>query len=106
SEVTSATTAFEEAILTPNLEQITELTDPTFVWIHGSFQTTRQQLLDDLRARRVRYGKSDQAKVSISVYGDTAIVRGVALAPNTTQYTLTFINQLGVWRAVSLHTSS
>jgi len=106
SEVTSATTAFEEAILTPNLEQITELTDPTFVWIHGSFQTTRQQLLDDLRARRVRYGKSDPAKVSISVYGDTAIVRGVALAPNTTQYTLTFINQLGVWRAVSLHTSS
>ena len=38
-------------------------------------------------------------KVSISVYGDTAIVRGES-------YTLTFINQLGVWRAVSLHTSS
>ena len=106
SDVTSASNAFHDAILRGNLDQITQLTDPTFVWTHGSFQTNRQQLLDDLRARKVKYGKPDPAKVSISVYGDTAIVRGVALAPNTTHYTLTFINQLGIWRAVSLHTSS
>jgi hypothetical protein len=56
-------------------------------------------LFDDLRARKVKYGKADPAKVSISVYGDTAVVRGEA-------YTLIFINQLGVWRAVSLHTSA
>jgi hypothetical protein len=42
-------------------------------------QTTRQQLLDDLRAGKVKYGKPDPAKVSISVYGDTAIVRGEGL---------------------------
>ena len=74
------------------------LTDQTFVWTHGSIQTTRQQLFDDLRAKKVKYGKPDPAKVSISVYGDTAIARGES-------YTLIFINQLGVWRAVSLHTS-
>lgn len=99
TEVTSANSAFHDAILSSNLDQITALTDSTFVWKHGSLQTTRQQLLDDLRARKVRYGKPDPAKVSISVYGDTAIVHG-------TNYTLTFINQLGVWRAVSLHTSA
>jgi hypothetical protein len=85
--------------MSANLDQITAITDQTFVWTHGAIQTTRQQLLDDLRARKVKYEKPDPAKVSISVYGDTAIVHG-------TNYTLTFINQLGVWRAVSLHTSS
>ena len=84
---------------TANLDQITQLTDTTFVWTHGAIQTTRQELLDDLRARKVKYEKPDPAKVSISVYGDTAIVHGA-------NYTMTFINQLGVWRAVSLHASS
>jgi hypothetical protein len=46
----------------------------------------------------VKYVKPDPAKASISVYGDTAIVRGDS-------YTLIFINQLGVWRAVSLHSN-
>jgi len=98
SEVTSANTAFHDAMLSASLDQITDLTDPTFVWTNGSLQTTRQQLLDDLRARKLKYEKPDPAKVSISVYGDTAIVRGDS-------YTLIFINQLGVWRAVSLHSN-
>jgi Domain of unknown function (DUF4440) len=98
-EVTAADSTFHQAILTPNVELVTALTDPTFIWTHGNTQTTRQQLLDDLRARKVKYEKPDPAKVSISVYGDTAIVHGA-------NYTLTFINQLGIWRAVSLHTSS
>src|SRR5215813_9021019 len=76
TEVTSANTAFHDAILSANVDRITQLTDPTFVWTHGAVQTTRQQLLDDLRARKVKYEKPDPAKVSISVYGDTAIVHG------------------------------
>ena len=97
SEVTTADAALHEAILSGDIDKLTALTDPTFVWTHGSVQTTRQQLFDDLRAKKVKYGKP--AMVSISVYGDTAVVRGES-------YTLTFINQLGVWRAVSLHTST
>jgi len=99
TEVTTADAALHEAIVSGDVDKLTALTDPTFVWTHGSVQTTRQQLFDDLRAKRVKYGKPDPAKVSISVYGDTAIVRGES-------YTLTFINQLGVWRAVSLHSST
>jgi len=99
SEVTTADAALHEAVVSGDIDKLTALTDPTFVWTHSSVQTTRQQLFDDLRAKKVKYGKPDPAKVSISVYGDTAIVRGES-------YTLTFINQLGVWRAVSLHTSS
>jgi len=99
SEVTTADAALHEAVVSGDIDKLTALTDPTFVWTHSSVQTTRQQLFDDLRAKKVKYGKPDPAKVSISVYGDTAIVRGES-------YTLTFINQLGVWRAVSLHTST
>lgn len=99
SEVTTADAALHEAIVSGDIDKLTALTDPTFVWTHGVAQTARQQLFDDLRAKRVKYGKPDPAKVSISVYGDTAVVRGES-------YTLVFINQLGVWRAVSLHTST
>lgn len=98
SEVTTADAALHEAIASGDIDKLTALTDPTFIWTHGSVQTTRQQLFDDLRAKKVKFGKPDPAKVSISVYGETAIVHGES-------YTLTFINQLGVWRAVSLHTS-
>jgi len=98
SEVTTADTAFHQAILSADIDKLTALSDPSFVWTHGSTSTTRLQLLDDLRAGKIKYGKPDPAKMSISIYGDTAVVRGES-------YTLVFINQLGVWRAVSLHTS-
>ena len=98
SEVTAADAALHEAISSADIDKLTALTDATFVWTHGATQTTREQLFDDLRAKKVKYEKPDPAKVSISAYGDTAIVRGES-------YTLIFINQLGVWRAVSLHTS-
>ena len=99
SEVTTAAAALHEAISSGDVDKLTALTDQGFVWTHGSIETTRQQLFDDLRMRKVKYGKPDPAKMSISVFGDTAIVRGES-------YTLVFINQLGVWRAVSLHTSA
>ena len=98
SEVTAAATALHEAISSADIDRLTALTDPGFFWTHGSVEITRQQLFDDLKARKVKYEKPDVAKMSISVYGETAIVRGES-------YTLVFINQLGVWRAVSLHTS-
>ena len=98
SEVTTADAALHEAIVSGDIDKLTALTDPTFIWTHGSAQTTRQQLIDDLRAKKVKYEKPDPAKVSISVYGDTAIVHGES-------YTLVFVNQLGVWRGVALNTN-
>ena len=98
-EVSAAETAFHQAILLADADKLTALTDPTFVWTHSEAQTTRQQLLDDLRGRKVKFEKVEQGIAGISIYGDTAIVRG-------SNYTITFINQLGVWRAVSLHTST
>src|SRR4026207_58757 len=35
SEVTSANNALHDAIVSSSLDQITQLTDPTFIWTHG-----------------------------------------------------------------------
>jgi ketosteroid isomerase-like protein len=103
SEVTTADAALHQAILAGDADKLSALTDQSFVWTRGAAQMTRQQLLDELRAGKLKYEKVNAAKVSISVYGDTAVVRGELLP--ATQYTITFINQLGVWRAVAMHTS-
>ena len=98
SEVASTEAAFHQALTAADVDKLTGMTDSTFIWTRGTLQITRQQLLDDVRAGKVKYGKPDPAKVSISGYGDTAIVRGES-------YTLVFVNQIGGWKAVALHTS-
>jgi ketosteroid isomerase-like protein len=98
SEVASTEAAFHQALTAADIDKLTALTDSTFIWTRGSTQIARQQLLDDLRAGKIKYGKPDPAKVSISIYGDTAIVRGEF-------YTLTLINQIGGWKAVAMHTT-
>jgi Domain of unknown function (DUF4440) len=102
-EVTTADAALHQAILAGDADKLSAFTDQSFIWTRGATQITRQQLLDELRAGKLKYEKVNAAKVSISVYGDTAVVRGELLP--ATQYTITFINQLGVWRAVAMHTS-
>ena len=100
SGATAAATAFHEAIAEADVNKLNALTEATFIWTHGARQMTRQQALDDLSAKRLTPIKPDAAKANISVYGDTAIVRGESPA-----YTLTLINQAGIWKAVALHTS-
>jgi ketosteroid isomerase-like protein len=104
SEVTTANAALHQAIFARNHDKLTTLTDESFMLTRGREQVTRQQLFDEMRAPGFKYEKPDTGKVSISVYGDTAIVRSETGA--AAQYTITFINQLGVWRAVSMHTSN
>jgi ketosteroid isomerase-like protein len=104
SEVTTANAALHQAILARDSEKLSALTDPSFVLTRGREQVTRQQLFDEMRGAGFKYEKPDTGKVGISVYGDTAIVRSEP--GSAAQYSITFINQLGVWRAVSMHTSN
>ena len=104
-QASTAATAFHQAIASGNEEKLTALTEPTFVWTDGSGQMTRQEVIERLRAEKLKYGKPDPSKVTDVVYGDTAIIRGELTGTKVTLYTLIFINQLGVWRAVALHTS-
>ena len=99
TEVAATEAAFHQAMTAADVDKLTALTDSTFVWTRGAVQIAREQLLDDLRAGKVKYGKPDPAKMTTSVYGDTAIIHGES-------YTLVFIYQIGGWKAVTLHTSS
>jgi len=101
----TAATAFHQAITSGNEEKLTALTEPTFIWTDGSEQMTHQEVIERLRAEKLKYGKPDPNKVTNVVYGDTAIIRGELMGTKVTFYTLNLINQLGFWRAVALHTS-
>ncbi|HJS22719.1 MAG TPA: nuclear transport factor 2 family protein [Pyrinomonadaceae bacterium] len=100
-----AATEFHEALTAGNEEKLIALTEPGFFWTDGSGHMARQEVFERLRAEKLKYGKPDPNKVTNAVFGDTAIIRGELTGEKVTYYTLIFINQLGVWRAVELQTS-
>ena len=97
-ELAEAETAFHQALAAADVSKLSTLTDTTFTWTRGAAQLNRKQLLDELGGGRLKYPKPETSKSNVSVHGDAAVVRGE-------NYTLTFINQSGTWRAVSMHTN-
>jgi hypothetical protein len=95
-----------DSIRKADVAKLTELTDPNFIWIQGANEITRQQMLDGVRAGKLKYGKMGAEKPNVSVFGDTVVVRGSLVSPTATHYTLTLSNQLGGWKAVALHTTN
>jgi hypothetical protein len=66
----------------------------------------------------MKFSKLENTKVGVSIFGDTAVVRGESLRqrsavpggsgdanPSVVFYTLTFVNQVTGWKAVAMHTS-
>jgi ketosteroid isomerase-like protein len=119
-EVLEAQTALHQAILAADVKTLESLMDETFIWTHRTGeQQTRQVLLDQLASGTLRYSKLETNSVTVSVYGDTAVVRGVSPrqrsvfigaptgdpSPFTAFYTLTFANKGEGWKAVALHSS-
>jgi ketosteroid isomerase-like protein len=120
-EVGAAESAFHQAILDADIAKLKSLIDESFIWTHQTGeQTTRQQLLDELASGRLKYVKLGTSDVSITIYRDAAVVRGVSdrqrssvpgsagvadASPFKAYYTLTFINRDGAWKAVAMHSS-
>jgi ketosteroid isomerase-like protein len=118
-EVAAVQAAFHQAMLAADLKALETLADEGFIWTHrDGRQVTRRQLLDELGAGQLKYSKLETSNVTVSVYDDTAVVRGASLRqrsavpgstgdanPLTAFYTLTFVNKGGVWKAVAMHTS-
>ncbi|MBC7931711.1 MAG: nuclear transport factor 2 family protein [Rubrivivax sp.] len=120
-EVAAAEAAFHRAVLAADVKALEMLTDESFILMHGGGeQVTRRQLLEQLGSGRLRYSKLETRDVTISVYGDTGVVRGVSpqqLSPSPNAsgaghatpfdafYTLTFVNSGGAWKAVAMHAS-
>jgi ketosteroid isomerase-like protein len=120
-EVADATVAFHAAMLASDVKKLEALLDETFVWTHRTGERMpRKVLLDDLASGHLKYSKVDTENLSVAVYGDTAVARGVSPrqrtsipetpgtsdpAPFNSFFTLTFAYKGGEWKAVALHTS-
>jgi ketosteroid isomerase-like protein len=119
-EVAATDAAFDEAVLASDVKKLESLLDESFIWIYrAGEQMTRRQLLDLLESGKLKYSKLETNSVTVSVYGDTAVVRGVSkrqggsspseasddAGPFTIIYTLTFINKGSGWKAVAMHSS-
>jgi ketosteroid isomerase-like protein len=98
AHVAAAVAAFHEALASSNAKKVGLLTDQNFVWTQGEKQITQKQLLDSLTANQSKYAKPASGNVSISLYGETAIVRGAG--------TMTLVNQGGAWKIVALQTAN
>ncbi len=120
-EVAAAEAAVHQAMLAGDVKRLESLLDETFVWTHSDgARRTRQQLLEQLGSGQLKYTKLETNGVTVNVYGDAAVVRGVSprqrssypgaegkgdAAPLTVFYTLTFVNKGGAWKAVAMHSS-
>jgi len=88
------------------LNKLTALTDAGFVAIIGTNQMNVKQLADNVRLHGLKYVKPDVAKSTISVFGETAVVRGEGPSPSKHRYSITYVNQLGLWKAFAMHTTT
>jgi ketosteroid isomerase-like protein len=117
--VATAEAAFHRAMLRADVKDLAALLDDGFVWTHrDGEQMTGKKLLEELGTGRLKYTRLETSDVTVSLHGDTAVVRGVSTrqrssipagggddAPFTAFYTLTFVNRGGAWKAVAMHTS-
>jgi ketosteroid isomerase-like protein len=118
--VAATESGLNQAILAADIKKLESLMDESFVWTHDAGnKVSRRELLDQLGSGRLKYSKLETANVTIAVYGDTAIVRGVSLRQRssipgeasgderllTIYYTLTLGNKGSGWTVVGMHTS-
>ncbi|HSK63608.1 MAG TPA: nuclear transport factor 2 family protein [Pyrinomonadaceae bacterium] len=104
ADVAAAAAAFRQALLGGDARKFTAVTDESFVWSQAKGkESTRKQLLDGMKAVRMELPKPEAPQETISLYGETAIVRGEA---SNGRYTMTLVNQGGAWKIVALHSSN
>jgi len=118
--VAASEAAFHQALLAANTKSLERLIDGSFSWTQrNGDQIKLQRLLDDLGTGRLKYSKLETTDVTISVYGDAAVVRGVARiqrasipgssagdgVPSVEHYTMMLGNRDGVWKVLAIHTS-
>lgn len=120
-QVLAVEASLQQAILAADTNRLESLLAQSFVWtLHDGKQATAQELIDNLRSGRLKYLKLETKSVTASVYGDTAIVRGVTsrqrssipgatgtgdATPFESFYTMTLVNQGNGWKAVAMHSS-
>ena len=79
-DVAAAEAAFNQAMLASDVKQLGLLSDSTFIMTRDNGnQVTQKQLLDFLSSGQLKYSRLETKETKVSLYGDTAVVRGVSL---------------------------
>ncbi len=119
-DVATAEAAFQQAMRVSDSKALEGLVDESFIWTQkDGTQVTRKLLLDQIASGELKYSRLETSNVTISVHGDSAVVRGVSprqrshiprsqavdTTPFNAFYTLTFVNKGGVWKIVAMHSS-
>ena len=105
-EVTTAVEKFHLSLVSPDVPKLTSVADPKFIWTrHDGQSIALKRLADDLVSGQIKFANPNSTTWLISLHGDTAVVRGEIEAQKMV-YTLTFVNQIGGWKAVAMHSSN
>ncbi|HET9478255.1 MAG TPA: nuclear transport factor 2 family protein, partial [Pyrinomonadaceae bacterium] len=103
ADVAAVTAAFREALRNNDVKKLAALTDASFVLTIGSkSEVTRQQFIDALSAITLKRFKSETPRELVSVYGESAVVRGQT---SDGKYTMTLVNQSGAWKIAAIHST-
>ncbi|MBK9162916.1 MAG: nuclear transport factor 2 family protein [Acidobacteria bacterium] len=116
AEVLAAEKTLQDAIAKNDAKTVRELAHPTFNWTHSTGQATPlEPFIETYLSGKVRFSNVEYRDLAVSVYGDTAVVRGVSPRVLNREnspaerfvlhYTITFINSNGRWLAVAAHSS-
>ena len=99
-EVADVLEALHQSLLSGDATKLPTLLDPKFVFTRQNAEPIDGKgLIDDLTSGKLKFAKPEKAAVIISIYGDTAVVRG-DLQP--LRYILTMVNQVGGWKVVAM----
>lgn len=105
-DVAAAVSALHRSMASPDAAKLNSLLDSNFVWTrHDGQSIDRKRLIDNLGSADWKTTNPQSGEPSISIYGDTAVVRG-EFGPQRVLYTLTLVNQIDGWKAVAMHTSN
>ncbi|HEY8412332.1 MAG TPA: nuclear transport factor 2 family protein [Pyrinomonadaceae bacterium] len=97
-EIAAVVAAFHNALAARDAKEITALTDAGFVWLGAQRkEITRKELTD--ASSQIQYEKPETTNETISLFGETAVVRGEG------RYSMTLVNQGGAWKVVAFHTN-
>jgi len=116
--VLAAEAAMRRALVAGDAKALEQILDEGYVWTRGSGEpVTRAHILEVVRSGRQGYARIDASDLAVSVYGDTAVVRGsldaqpapaaggAAPEPLNASFTLTLGNRGEGWKVLAMHTS-
>lgn len=121
AEASKTDAEFHGALVSSDVAALENLLDESFIWTDSNGQQiNRMELLRLLKAGQLKFSKLETSDVTVSVSGDTAVVRGSSQrqrsavpgqtstadsAPRKFSYTLVLVNKGGPWKAVGYHAS-